>query len=193
MSDVRQYLRVKNFDELQNPKRPNRPTWIKSFVRDLDNPIWMGLTLTNRGFISDFQKLAASMENRVPDDVRFISRKLGIPPRVAGKALNTCVTHELITRFDEDTRTSRNNDLYHLTGTRPILASISPSQSHSMSTGGSNSIDTTGLPVVPETPDSCIRCDGEGCRWCEPQQRNGVKRLSTHASSEKGGVENLVR
>ena len=131
--DQRQFLRVQNFDEMQNPKRPKRPTWIKSFVRDLDDPVRLNLTLTVRGFLSEFEKLAASMMNRVPDDIRFIARKINTLPAVAGKALNTCLTYGLITRFAEDLNTSRNNDLYQKTDNRPIPPSNSNSQSKSSS------------------------------------------------------------
>ena len=174
MSDSRQFLRVPSFEDLQNPKRPKRPTWIKSFVRDLDDPDWLRLSLTNRGFLCDFQKLAASMMNRVPNDIRFIARKLNTPPTVAGKALNTCLTHGFIARFDEDMNTSRNNDLYQKTDSRPIPRSFSPS--NSMSTGGSDYIDTTGPHKDSESPELCPRCDGEGCRWCELQYLNGEDR-----------------
>lgn len=181
MNDSRQYLRVPSFDDLQNPRRPKRPTWIKSFVRDLDDPDWLGLSLTNRGFLSDFQKLAASMMNRVPDDVGFIARKLHTPPTVAGKALNTCLAHGFIARFDEDVNTRRNNDLYQKTDTRPVPHSLS--QSNSMSTGSSNYIDTTGQVDASDSCDRCVRCDGEGCRWCDPQLRSEVSRLNIQALS----------
>ena len=131
--DQRQFLRVQNFDEMQNPKRPKRPTWIKSFVRDLDDPDRLSLSLAVRGFLSEFEKLAASMMNRVPDDIRFIARKINTQPAVAGKALNTCLTHGFIVRFAEDLNTSRNNDLYQKTDTRPIPPSNSNSQSKSSS------------------------------------------------------------
>ena len=127
----RYFLRVPGFDEMQNPRRPKRPTWIKSFVRDLDDPVRVSLSLTVRGFLSEFEKLAASMMNRVPDDIKFIARKIGTPPAVAGKALNTCLTHGFITRFDEDLETSKNNDLYQKTDSRPIPPSLSPSNSKS--------------------------------------------------------------
>lgn len=133
-SGQRHYLRVEDFDKMQNPKRPRRPTWIKSFVRDLDDPIRLSLTLTVRGFLSEFEKLASTMMNRVPDDVRFIGRKINTPPAVAGKALNTCLTHGLITRFAEDMKTSQDNDLYNKTDDRPIPPSSSPSNSPSPST-----------------------------------------------------------
>ncbi len=119
---------------MQNPKRPKRPTWIKSFVRDLDDPVRLNLSLAVRGFLSDFEKLAASMMNRVPDDMRFIGRKINTPPAVAGKALNTCLTHGFITRFAEDLNTSRNNDIYQKTDTRPIPPSKSSSNSKSSTT-----------------------------------------------------------
>ena len=77
--DMRQFLRVENFDEMQNPKRPKRPTWIKAYVRDLDDPDRLKLSLAVRGFLSEFEKLAASMTNRVPDDIRFIARKRRLP------------------------------------------------------------------------------------------------------------------
>ncbi len=63
----------------------------------------------------------------------FIARKINTPPAVAGKALNTCVTHGFISRFPEDLNTSRNNDLYQKTDTRPIPPSNSNSQSKSSS------------------------------------------------------------
>lgn len=150
---------------MQNPRRPKRPTWIKTFVRDLDDPEWLGLSLTVRGFVSDFQKLAASMCNRVPDDIRFIAHKLDTPPTVAGKALNTCLTHGLITRFDEDLETSKNNDLYQKTDSRPIPPSLSLSNSESTDKSSANSTNT--LRAGPNPPPSCPRCDGEGCHWCD--------------------------
>ena len=130
---MRQFLRVANFDEMQNPKRPKRPTWIKTYVRDLDDPDRLKLSLAVRGFLSEFEKLAASMMNRVPDDIPFIARKINTQPAVAGKALNTCLTHGFIVRFAEDMNTSRNNDLYQKTDTRPIPPSNSNSQSKSSS------------------------------------------------------------
>ena len=191
MSNFRHYLRVPSFDDLQNPRRPNRPTWIKSFVRDLDDPEWLGMSLTNRGFLTDFQKLAASMMNRVPDDVRFIARKLNTPPAVAGKALNTCLTHGFIVRFDEDMNTSRNNDLYQKTDSRPIPPSLSPS--NSMSTSGSNYKDTTGLTIAADTSEPCLSCDGEGCRWCVPLPR--LERTTDGLSQphQGRGLSNILR
>lgn len=131
--NTREFLRVQNFDETQNPKRPKRPTWIKSFMRDLDDPIRLSLTLSARGFLSEFEKLAASMMNRVPDDNQFIGRKINAPPAVVGKMLNACLTHGFILRFAEDLNTSRINDLYQKTDTRPIPPSNSNSQSKSSS------------------------------------------------------------
>jgi len=118
---------------MQNPKRPKRPTWIKTYVRDLDDPDRLKLSLAVRGFLAAFEKLAASMMNRVPHDIRFIARKINTQPAVAGKALNTCLTHGFISRFAEDMNTSRNNDLYQKTDTRPIPPSNSNSQSKSSS------------------------------------------------------------
>lgn len=131
--DQRQFLRVSSFEELQNPKRPKRPTWIKSFVRDLDDPARLNLSLSARGFLSEFEKLAASMMNRVPDEIGFIARKINAPPAVAGKMLNICLAHGLISRFAEDLDTSRNNDLYQKTDTQPTPPSNSSSQSRSSS------------------------------------------------------------
>lgn len=160
-SERRQYLRVDDFDRMQNPKRPKRPTWIKSFVRDLDDPDHLCLTLTVRGFLSDFQKLAASMQNRVPNDVRFIARKINTPPIVAGQALNTCLTHGLVTRFDEDMKTSRNNDINQRNDARLIPPSLSNSQSKSSSsTYISNS--TTSPEINSDIP-KCLHCADEGC------------------------------
>ncbi len=191
MSNVRPYLRVPSFDDLQNPRRPKRPTWIKSFVRDLDDPDWLGLSLTNRGFLSDFQKLAASMMNRVPDDVRFIARKLNTPPAVAGKALNTCITHGFLVRFAEDTNTRRNNDLYQKTDSRQIPGSLS--QSNSKSSGSSNYIDTTVQSDVPDPVERCPQCDGEGCRWCLPLPR--LERTTDGLSQPRQGrgLSNILR
>ena len=143
----RDFLRVQNFDEMQNPKRPKRPTWIKSFVRDLDDAGRLSLSLAVRGFLSEFEKLAASMMNRVPDDTRFIARKINTQPAVAGKALNTCLTHGFIVRFAEDPNTSRNNDLYQKTDTRPIPPSNSNFQSKSSSQQGSRSVQSTDSTV----------------------------------------------
>ena len=142
---TRSFLRVANFDEMQNPKRPRRPTWIKSFVRDIDDPDYLTLTLTVRGFLSSFEKLASTMMNRVPNDTKFIARKINVPPAVAAQALNTCVTHAFVTEFAEDLETSQNNDLYQKTDTRPIPPSNSNSQSKSSSQQGSSvqSTDST--------------------------------------------------
>lgn len=165
-SERRQFLRVDDFDRMQNPKRPKRPTRIKSFVRDLDDPDHLCLTLTVRGFLSDFQKLAASMQNRVPNDVRFIARKINTPPTVAGQALNTCLTHGLVTRFDEDMKTSRNNDIKQRIDARlipPSLSSFSNSKSPSSTYIPNRTTDTD---TDPENKPMCAHCDGEGCAWC---------------------------
>lgn len=145
-SQRRQFLRVTGFDRMQNPKRPKRPTWIKSFVRDLDDPVRLSLTLTVRGFLSEFEKLAATMMNRVPNDVKFIARKINTPPTVAGKALHTCITHGLVTKFDEDLKTSQDNDLYQKTDTRPIPPSLSNSKS-SVRTSLLDSTTTDNQPI----------------------------------------------
>lgn len=127
--EQRQFLRVENFDEMQSPKRPKRPTWIKSFVYDLDDPVRLNLTLAVRGFLSEFEKLAAIMGNRVPDDASFIGRKINANPAVVGKALVSCMYHGLITRFAEDLNISRINDLHQKIDTRPIPPSTSYSTS----------------------------------------------------------------
>lgn len=146
----RQFLRVANFDEMQNPKRPKRPTWIKSFVRDLDDPDRLMLSLAVRGFLSEFEKLAAQMLNRVPNDVRFIARKVNAPPRVVGKTLHACVTHGFITVFDEDVKTSRINDLYQKTDTR----TIPPSNSNSHSSSHAATLKGTANPRPSSPNDS---------------------------------------
>ena len=163
---VRTFLRVPAFDQMQNPKRPKRPTWLKLFVRDLEDPEWVKLTLTVRGFVTEFQKLAASMENRVPDDTKFIARKIGVQPAVAGKALNTCLTHGFLVRFAEDLKTSKNNDIKQKTGFQPIPSSLSNSDSKSSGVERSSGI----AEVQP-----CPNCDGEGCHWCYELFRRAVQ------------------
>ncbi len=66
----RHFLRVPGFDEMQNPRRPKRPTGIKSFVRDLDDPVRVDLSLTVRGSttpagVADFAG-GAVMRRRYP-------------------------------------------------------------------------------------------------------------------------------
>jgi len=102
-------------------------------MRDLDDPLRLSLTLSARGFLSEFEKLAASMMNRVPNDIQFIGRKINAPPAVVGKMLNACLTHGFISRFTEDLNTSRINDVYQKTDTLPIPPSKSNSQSKSSS------------------------------------------------------------
>lgn len=168
MRAERNFLRVAGFDELQSPKRPMRPTWIKAYVRDLDDPAYMELSIAVRGFLADFQKLAATMRNRVPHDAKFIASKLAIRPQVVGVSLSTLIRLGFVSEFVEDLKTSQNNDLYQKTDSRPIPYSLS--SSNSQSTGGSTTKGTTAIRAVGEHSPECPRCDGEGCAWCRQKE-----------------------
>lgn len=130
----RKFLRVADFDVRQNPRRPKRPSWLKMFVRDLDDVAYLSLSLTVRGFLADFQRLAADLENRVPYDVRFIARRIGAAPAVVGQALNTCLTHGFISRFALPLKPRINNELADSGDAQLIPPSLSNSNSHSKST-----------------------------------------------------------
>ena len=164
MSDDRTFLRVHDFDERQNPRRPKRPTWLKMFVRDLDDAGYIRLSLSVRGFLGDFQRLAADFENRVPDDVQFIARRLNTPPAVVAKALNTCLTHDFILRFAPPANSQKNKTLEEKSDSRPIPPSLSYSTSLSPSEVTTNSTTTRGK--VTALHEVCPACDGEGCAWC---------------------------
>jgi hypothetical protein len=137
------------------------------FVRDLDDPYYLNLSLTVRGFLNDFTRLAADMEGRVPYDVRFIARRLNEPPRVVGKALQTCITLGLITEFNAGVVSTENKDIDEELATPSIPPSLSLSNSKS-SRSSTNSNTTTVLQVVNDDSDACLHCDSEGCHWCEP-------------------------
>jgi len=149
MSDQREFLRVPSFDELQSPKRPRRPTWLKMYVRDLEDPAYLGLSLAARGFLSDFQRLAATMQNRVPLDVRFIARKIDAPAHVVGKLLSTCIQLGFVSRFAEDLKTSKDKDIEEKTDSRPIP----PSYSNSGSAGRTSNGERTTTPDWQEIDD----------------------------------------
>lgn len=157
---TREYLRVTDFDCLQSPKRPKRPTWVKSYTRDLDNTDYLGLSLATRGLFCDFIKLAASMSNRVPDDASFIAHRLGIRPQDVGKAMVRLVSLGHVTGFVEDLETSKINDMAHLTDSRGC-----PKETTSLSSSDSQSPCND---YIRDTEDDrpCVRCDGEGCAWC---------------------------
>jgi len=169
-SSTRNYLRVTDFDCLQSPKRPKRPTWVKSYTRDLDNTNYLGLSLAIRGLYCDFIKLAASMSNRVPDDNGFIAHRLGVRPQDVGKAIVKLVSLGYVTGFVEDLEMSKINDMAYLTDSRGIpRETISPSPSPS-----SSDSQSAGNDYMPGTEDDvdedrkCAQCDGEGCAWCRP-------------------------
>ena len=110
-SKDRKYIEVVGFEELQNSKRPKRPSWFKAFTAELEELDYLGLSLTNRGFLIDMQRLAATMGNRIPNDVRFIARRLNQPPRVIGKALTTCITQGFLSESDEPADSRKNSSL----------------------------------------------------------------------------------
>ena len=159
------FIRVPDFDRRQSPKRPKKPTWLKLFVSDLDEPDYLDLSLAVRGFLADFQRLAAKLQNRVPDDVRYIARQLNTQPAVAGKALKTCLTHGLLVRFADDKISKQINDICDKSATRPIP----PSQSQSKSSSPSG----TQLTNVTRAAGRCAACDGEGCAWCAEKHAVG--------------------
>ncbi len=165
---TRKFYRVSDFDLLQNPKRPKRPTWVKSYTRDLDRPDYRNLSLTVRGFFCDFIKLAASMSNRVPYDARLIANRLGIRPQDVGKAVAKLTTVGYLTEFEEDLKTSKIRDLEHLTDAIVIpmeTTSTSKSLSTSESAERSCVLRTNGIEGIV-TDQVCPQCDGEGCAWC---------------------------
>lgn len=147
MSRPRTFLAVPDFERRQNPKRPRRPTWIKAYVSDLDDPELLELSLAVRGFLAQFALLAADLNNRVPDDVGYIARRLAIRPAVAGKALHKCITHGRITRFAPREKTRVNSELEKKIDSRSIPSappSLSISHSPSLSTYRSTEIATEG-------------------------------------------------
>jgi len=164
----RKFLRVTDFDRLQSPKRPKRPTWVKSYTRDLDQPDYLDLSLFIRGFLCDFIKLAASMRNRVPNDARFIARKLGIRPQDVGKAVAKLISLRYVTEFAEDLETRKINDMEHLTDAAGLprqTASLSESNSQSQSPD-TNYQSVPILSAESASSPVCPHCDGEGCAWC---------------------------
>jgi hypothetical protein len=123
------------------------------------------LTLTVRGFATEFQKLSASMKNRVPYDVRFIARMVGAPPAVVGKMLNKCLKHALIAQFAEDLKTSKIRDIEQKIGSPPISTSLSNSASDSQSK--SKSSTKMEQPDVASIPSEiCPSCNTQDCPTC---------------------------
>lgn len=100
MRDDRTYLCVAGFDELQSPKRPKRPSWIKSRVDDLDSIEYMQLSLSARGFLSDFTKLAATLQNRVPCDFSFIAQRLCSRPTTVAQHVRNTIAAGFLLEFN---------------------------------------------------------------------------------------------
>lgn len=179
-TNTRKFLCVTDFDRLQYYKRPKRPTWIKSFVRDLDLAVYIDLSLTNRGFLCDFIKLAASMSNRVPSDARLIAHRLNTRPQVAGKAIRTLMSLGFVSEFVEDLKTCKDNDLEHIrdaAGSPKETASLSNSPSDSQSP--CTELESQDYFDSRMTNGVCPKCDGEGCHWCPsaPQRDGGANTL----------------
>ena len=170
----REFYRVTDFDLLQNPKRPKRPTWVKSYTRDLDSPDYRNLSLSVRGFYCDFIKLAAILQNRVPDDARFIAHRLGVRPQDVAKAMKRLMSLDYVTRFVEDFETSKINDLMHLTDSKEISAeSACISISHSLSESAVRRDLHNTAGIAPQSDQVCPQCDGEGCAWCQSRASFG--------------------
>ena len=131
--DIRtpEYVRLTDFDNLQSPRRPKKPTWLKTYVRDLDCPRYLELSLAVRGFLADLTKLAAAYSNRIPRDPKLIAGKLSTRPQVVSKSLSTLHRLGFVSYFAEDLETSKNRDLERLTDNAPIRPSPSTSQSES--------------------------------------------------------------
>ena len=170
--EFRKFWKLAHFDRLQNGRRPKHPTWIKSFVRDLENYEYISQSLAARGFLADFTKLAARLNNRVPSDSKWVSKQLQIRPQVVTNSVNTWIILGYISEFEEHLEISRDRDLDHISEVKKI-----PSVADSLSTSEgnrSNNLYTSNNPINDDNQVVCVQCDGEGCAWCDQTGRVAV-------------------
>ena len=70
------YLSVKNFAKHQHYK-DRRPPWIKLHVEVLDDYAFACLQDASKAHLMLLWVLASKLDNRIPYDLSFLSRKLG--------------------------------------------------------------------------------------------------------------------
>ena len=122
MSGPRRFLRVANWNRIQNPKRRNKMPWTCLHRDWLEDYEFTNLSLTNRGVLFCLHMLAARSNNRIPLDHRWIGHKIAARPQVVGKAVVTLMRIGLIEEFVEDKDTGKNNDLVQILGARTTPA-----------------------------------------------------------------------
>ena len=70
------WLEIPRWDEFQHYKNRD-PIWIRDYVRQLDNPDYLGLTFAQRGLLHDLRLLYARRRRAIGLDTAAITRALG--------------------------------------------------------------------------------------------------------------------
>ena len=125
---TRPMLMLTNYADLQRTKDGQlvkQHHWVKSWVKDLQNIDYRGLSLSDRGFLADFSRLAGFMENRVPDDNQYLASMMGCRPQHVSKAKVSLMSRGFLVPFEEDLDRSRIKDIDTMKGTPGIPPSVS--------------------------------------------------------------------
>lgn len=77
------YLAVRNWDSLQHYKKNTKPPWVKLYTKASDDYEYTCLSLAERGLLMEVWRLAARVENRIPDDAKWIARAVQTETNIA--------------------------------------------------------------------------------------------------------------
>src|SRR5258708_7177674 len=80
------YLAVKNYERFQHYK-DRSPVWIKLYNALLDDYAFMALSETNQRHLMMLWLLASRLDNRIPNDQRFIAQAIKARGRVDLQAM----------------------------------------------------------------------------------------------------------
>jgi hypothetical protein len=83
------YIVIPKWDDLQHYKNVDRPAWIKSYTKLLNDHRYLELTGNQRALLHGLWLLYAMSGRRVPLDLEMINRKLSLSAKMASiEALN---------------------------------------------------------------------------------------------------------
>lgn len=101
-----QYLRIRNYDQLQHYK-DRRPAWIKFYVSLLDDYELLTQDVPTRLLYNCLLLLAARLENNIPNDPIHIARQIAMPPKQVAAGLENLLLAGFLTTTETRKRASK--------------------------------------------------------------------------------------